>query len=369
MSTNYSMAQTQPIAQNLAGAGRGSSISLDGIASALAERPFEPHPMFSNGHAQTLVAYVWPRRFQYRSHRLDEERYFQVEEDVKLLAYCRWQKEPRKAPTVVLVHGLEGSSSSVYILGSAAKAFRLGFNVVRLNIRNCGSTEHLTPTLYHSGMSGDLKAVVEELIERDRLERIFLVGFSMSGNMVLKLAGENPEALPAELKGICAVSPPIDLASSAASLEERSNWIYQQSFIRSLRRRMRHKQKLFPHLYDTTDLHLIRTVRQFDNRYTSIHGGYENAEDYYARTSSLPLIPQIRIPTLLIHAKDDPFIPFEPFRNRALYTNPSLIFIAPEHGGHTGFVAEATRGEDRFWAENRVVQFCKLIDESRARLD
>ncbi|MBD0326035.1 MAG: alpha/beta fold hydrolase, partial [Pyrinomonadaceae bacterium] len=246
MSINYSPTTTsETAAQNLTSAGR-ERISLAPIASALAQHPFEPHPMFSNGHAQTLVAYVWPRRFQYRSHRLDEERYFEVEEDVKLLAYCRWQKDRRKAPTVILVHGLEGSSSSVYILGSAVKAFHLGFNVVRLNIRNCGSTEHLTPTLYHSGMSGDLKFVVEELIERDRLDRIFLVGFSMAGNMVLKLAGENPEALPAELNGICAVSPPIDLASSATSLEERSNWIYQQSFIRSLRRRMRYKQKLYP---------------------------------------------------------------------------------------------------------------------------
>ncbi len=359
---------TQTAAQNLAGTGR-THVALDSIARALAERPFEPHPMFGNGHAQTLVAYVWPRRFQYRSQRLDDERYFEVEEGVKLLAHCRWQKEPRQAPTVVLVHGLEGSSSSVYILGSAAKAFRLGFNVVRLNIRNCGATEHLTPTLYNSGMTEDLSAVVKELIERDGLQRIFLVGFSMSGNMVLKLAGENPGALPAELSGICAVSPPIDLASSAISLEERSNWIYQQSFIRSLRRRMRNKQKLFPHLYDTTDLHLIRTIRQFDNRYTSVHGGYANAEDYYARASALPLIPHIRIPTLLIHAKDDPFIPFQSFRDPAIAANPSVIFIAPEHGGHTGFVAAATRGEDRFWAENRVVQFCKLIDESLGSLD
>lgn len=365
MSTDYSTANMKTVAQNLNGAG-SRRLSLDGIARALNERPFEPHPLFSNGHAQTLVAYAWPRRFQLRSHRLDEERFFDIEEGVQILAHCRWQKERLAHPTVVLVHGLEGSSSSVYMLSTAVKAFRAGFNVVRLNVRNCGATEHLTPTLYNSGMSGDLKAVVNDLIERDRLRCIYLVGFSMSGNMVLKLAGEAPDALPAELAGVCAVSPSIDLATSAVALEERANWLYQQSFIRSLRRRMRYKQKLFPELYDTTDLHLIRTVRDFDNRYTSIHGGYENADDYYARASSLPLIRHIRIPTLIIHAQDDPFIPFRSFRDPSLAANPSLVFLSPEHGGHVGFVGADTHGEDRFWAENRVIQFCKLIDESHA---
>lgn len=364
MSTELSRTITQAAAHTPAGA--NPRASLDKIARALAERPFVPHPLFVNGHAQTLAAYVWPRRFQLRGHRLDEERYFEVEDGVRLLAHCRWQKERHSSPTIVLIHGLEGSSTSVYILGTAAKAFRAGFNVVRLNLRNCGSTEHLTPTLYNSGMSGDLNAVVHDLIERDRLRRIFLVGFSMAGNMTLKLAGEAPDALPPELAGICAVSPPIDLATSAVALEARANWLYQQSFIRSLRRRMRYKQKLFPDLYDTTDIHLIRTIREFDNRYTSIHGGYENAEDYYARASALPLIRHIRIPSLLIHAQDDPFIPFHSFRDSSLTTTPSLLFIAPEHGGHVGFVAADTHGEDRFWAENRVVQFCKAIDNIRA---
>ena len=364
MSTEYTpTTTTQAAPQNLAG--RTRAFSLDTVAQALLERPFEPHPLFVNGHAQTLVAYAWPRRFQYRSHRLDEERYFEVEEGVQLLAHCRWQKEPRDASTVVLVHGLEGSSASIYILGTAAKAFSAGFNVVRLNLRNCGATEHLTPTLYNSGMSGDFNAVINDLIERDRLQRIFLVGFSMAGNMALKLAGEAPASLPPELSGICAISPPIDLQTSAVSLEERANWIYQQRFIRSLRRRMRYKQKLFPDLYDTTDIHLVRTVRDFDNRYTSVHGGYESAEDYYARASALPLIRHIRIPTLLIHAQDDPFIPFCSFRDSTLTTTPSVIFIAPEHGGHVGFIAADTHGEDRFWSENRVVQFCKLIDSAR----
>ncbi|HEX8491960.1 MAG TPA: alpha/beta fold hydrolase [Pyrinomonadaceae bacterium] len=361
MSTEHANATTQAKPQSFAVVPRRAS--LESIARALSERPFKPHPLFANGHAQTLMAYVWPRRHQYRSHRTDVERFFEVEEGVRLLAHCRWQKEPRSSPTIVLVHGLEGANTSIYILGTAEKAFRAGFNVVRLNLRNCGATEHLTPTLYNSGMSGDFNAVIKDLIERDRLKRIFLVGFSMAGNMALKLAGEAPDALPAELSGVCAVSPSIDLATSAVALEARANWLYQQSFIRSLRRRMRHKQKLFPDIYDISDLHLIRTVRQFDRRYTSLHGGYASAEEYYERASALPLIRHIRTPTLIIHAQDDPFIPFHSFRDSSLTTNSSIVFIAPEHGGHVGFVAADTHGEDRFWAENRVVQFCKLVDD------
>ncbi|HEY0384379.1 MAG TPA: alpha/beta fold hydrolase, partial [Pyrinomonadaceae bacterium] len=224
MSTEYGLTTTENRGQNFAGAAHLGS--LGEIARALCERPFEPHPLFAGGHAQTLAAYAWPRRFQFRAHRLDEERFFEVEEGAQLLAHCRWQAARREHPTMILVHGLEGSSASIYMLGAAAKAFSAGFNVVRLNLRNCGATEHLTRTLYNSGMSGDLNAVVNELIVRDNLRRIFLVGFSMSANMALKLAGEAPGSLPTELSGICAVSPPIDLATSAAALEVRANWLY-----------------------------------------------------------------------------------------------------------------------------------------------
>jgi hypothetical protein len=243
----------------------------------------------------------------------------------------------------------------------------MGFNVVRLNMRNCGHTEHLTPTLYNSGLSGDLRAVVRELIERDRLTHIFLVGFSMSGNMALKLAGEDGDATPRELSGICAVSPSVDLSTCADAIEQRGNWLYQRSFIRSLRRRIRQKQRLYPDLYDASDLHLVRTVRDFDNRYTALDAGYRDAADYYERASALPLVRHIRTPTLIIHAQDDPFIPFHPLRHPTVSENPYILLLAPSHGGHVGFVAADSSGEDRFWAENRVAQFCGLIHDRFAQ--
>ncbi|HEY0078488.1 MAG TPA: alpha/beta fold hydrolase [Pyrinomonadaceae bacterium] len=333
------------------------------IERALSSKPFRPHPLFRSGHAQTLAAFAWPRRSKYLAqHATDEARRFEVEPGVELLAHCRWQKERLARPTLLLVHGLEGSSSSVYMLSTAHLAYHSGFNVLRLNQRNCGATEHLTPTLYHSGMSGDLAAIVRHLVERDRLPRIFLAGFSMGGNLALKMAGEMAGDAPPELRGVCAVSPSLNLSECAQAIGRRSNWIYQQSFMRSLRRRIRHKHKLFPALYDTRGLRRVRTVRDFDERYTSHHGGFKGADDYYERSSALSFVPRIRIPALIVHAQDDPLVPFDSFRHPLLTNNPRILLLAPQHGGHVAFLSASENEEERFWAEQRLVEFCRLIE-------
>jgi predicted alpha/beta-fold hydrolase len=337
--------------------------TLQPIRRALSSRPFVPHPLFTSGHGQTLAAYAWPRRRRLREQSRDNARLFEVETGVQVLAHYRWQPRKQERPLMLLLHGLEGSTESIYILGTADKAFRAGFNVVRLNLRTCGKTEHLTPTIYHSGLTGDIRFVIRELIERDGFSEIYLVGFSMSGNMSLRLAGEEADSLPDELRGICAISPSIDLVAAASTIERRSNWLYQKSFMRSLHSRMRRKKKLFPELYDIQGLRRVRTIRDFDERFTARHGGYKNADDYYARTSSLPLLPRIRKPALIIHAEDDPFIPFDPLRHAAIEQNPNIILLATESGGHVGFVAADSKGEDRFWAENRIVEFCRLLHE------
>ena len=162
---------------------------LSDVARSFDKHPSSPHPLLKGSHAQTLGAYAWPRRFRLRAPD-DEMRLFQVAPDTQVLARCRWHANRREHPTVVIWHGIEGSSDGVYMLATAQKAFSAGFNVLRMNLRNCGGTEHLTPSLYHGGLSDDLRAVVTELIERDELARIFLIGFSLGGNMVLKLAGE-----------------------------------------------------------------------------------------------------------------------------------------------------------------------------------
>jgi hypothetical protein len=328
------------------------------LSQTLKSQDFIPHRVFQRGDTQTLAAYLWPLRPPDRTG--DEERLFQVEPDSQVLARCRWQPNRAEHPTLVMWHGMEGSTASAYMVSTADKAFRTGFNVVRVNVRNCGGTEHLSPTLYHGGLTHDAHVVIEELIKTDHLPRLFLAGFSLGGNMILKLAGEYGDNPPAEVLGICAVSASVDLRASTLHMNLRRNWIYQQDFLRRLKNRLRRKKKLFPDLYDISGLSDIHSIEEFDDRFVAPEFGFADARDYYAKASSLPFIKRIRIPTLIIHAEDDPFIPFAPLLDPSVATNPYVLLIAPERGGHVAFLS-ANAGEDRFWAENRLVEFCKLL--------
>src|SRR6266852_7408596 len=223
---------------------------LEQVACDFKTRPFVPHRIFKQGDAQTLAVHLWPGRFRARENTRDEPRLFQVEPGSQVLARCRWQSDRAGYPTMVIWHGMEGSTASAYMLTTADKAFRAVFNVVRVNFRNCGGTEHLSPTLYHGGLTEDLRAVIDELIARDHLSLIFVAGFSLGGNMVLKLAGEYGDNPPAEVKVVCTVSPSINMRASCDLLMRRRNWIYQQDFLRRLRHRITVKEKLFPDLYD-----------------------------------------------------------------------------------------------------------------------
>lgn len=337
---------------------------LSRAAGLFKAKPFKAHRVFRNGHAQTIAAYLWPRRFRFASER-DEERLFEVAPGIRVLAHCRWQADARACPTIVAWHGIEGSTSSNYMQATAEKGFCAGFNVVRVNFRNCGGTEHLTTTSYHGGLSADLRAVVKELIEKDRISNMFLVGFSLGGNLVLKLAGEYGDNPPTEIVGLCAVSPSIDLSASAEMIAKRSNWIYEQDFIRRLKNRIRTNHKLYPDLYDLDGLREARTIREFDDRFTARAHGFANADDYYYRSSALRVIAQNQITTLIIHAADDPFIPLAPLYDPAVNNNPYILLLAPPEGGHVGFLAADRRNDpDRFWAENRVIEFCKVANES-----
>jgi uncharacterized protein len=336
------------------------SARLREVARAFASKPFVPHPLFSGPHAQTIVSSKhFPRRRAFREESaLYESRLFEVEPGTSVLLKCRWQSERRAAPTLLLLHGLEGSTDSLYVLGTAQKAYRRGFNVVGMNMRNCGGTEHLAATLYHSGMTDDIRRVIlEELTGREGLSEIFLTGFSMSGNMVLRLAGDYGTRAPTALKGVAAISPSIDLDSCAAALERRGNALYRWSFVSHLRDRVRRKGRLQPGTYDTQTLRRVRTIREFDERITAPHGGYRDASDYYARTSSRPVIGDIRVPTLIIHSADDPLIPVEPFHDEAIAANPEVLLVITRRGGHVGFLSDRAEGEDRHWAENRLVEF------------
>src|SRR6266849_4308014 len=217
---------------------------------------FEPHPLLRNPHAQTLASSFWPRRFP----RLpaSTRREFETEPGTRILGECHWQQSPQECPTLVLVHGLEGSSRSGYMLGLAERAFASGWNAVRLNQRNCGGTESLTPTLYNSGLSGDYRAVLFELIERDSLSEIFFASYSMGGNLVMKMAGALAASAPRQLLGIAAVSPSMDLAVCADAVALPGNFVYQRHFVGNLKNRMRRKTKLFPGKFDLAPMAGVR---------------------------------------------------------------------------------------------------------------
>jgi predicted alpha/beta-fold hydrolase len=329
-------------------------------AEKVAGKSFRPHPVFRGGHAQTFAAYAWPRPYRFNDPA-DEERLFQIDSQTRVLARCRWQANPKSSPTIVLWHGIEGSTASVYMIATADKAFRQGFNVLRVNLRSCGNTEHLSPTFYHGGLSGDLRAIIEELIHGDELPMIFAIGYSLGGNMVLKLAAEYGEEPPVQLAAIGAVSPSVNLRASSDLIGKRSNWIYNRDFVRRLTKRVRANSKRYPDVYDLTRIDQVHTLRDFDEHYTARVHGFANADDYYQKSSSIHVIDKIRIPTLIIHAQDDPFIPFAPLRNPALEANPFILMLDPPRGGHVAFIsAKRDYDEDRFWAENRMVEFCVL---------
>jgi len=305
----------------------------------------------------TIAANFWPRKFLRLS--TSASRLFEVEPGTQVRGECHWQENPSGHPTLVLLHGLEGSSESGYMLGSAEKAFIAGFNVVRLNQRNCGGTEKLTQSLYHSGLSGDIRAVLLELIERDGLPEIFAAGFSMGGNLVLKMAGEFGDAAPPPLRAFIAIAPALDLAACADALAEPQNFLYNRHFVKRLKKRMRYKAGLFPDLFplDPASFRRIGTVRNFDDVVTARFCGFRDAAEYYARSSARNVIAAIRRPTLILTAQDDPFVPFRPFQNSAIQANPHITLVAPPHGGHCAFISQEA-GPGRFWAESQIVEFC-----------
>jgi uncharacterized protein len=323
---------------------------------------FEPHRWLRNGHAQTVAVAFVRRRFALPP---GEERLFRVDAETQLKGLCHWQREgargsgdpgPRRdLPVIVIVHGLEGSCESGYSAGIADKARARGFHAVRMNQRNCGGTEQLTPTLYNSGLSGDYRAVLMDLIE-EGFERIFFAGYSMGGNLVMKMAGDLGNAAPKQLKGVAAVCPALDLSACADALEKTQNFIYQRHFVKNLMARYRRKAQLFPERYRKNGFGPIRTVREFDDEITAPCFGFKDAEEYYERSSAKNVVGKVAVPLLVITAKDDPFVPYESFSRARVEENPCVRFLAPDHGGHCGFISRFA-GAERFWAEERIVEF------------
>src|SRR4051812_15307011 len=248
---------------------------------------YVPKRGLRNGHAMTV--YCWARRRAFPHLPSPAERDFDVERGTRVLAHCYWQPEPATHPALIALHGLEGSSSAHYMRGMADKAFARGFNAILLNQRNCGGTESLAETLYHSGLTHDASQVIEE-IASEGIDRIVVAGYSLGGNLALKLAGDYGDAPPPALRAVCAVSPVLELDACVQALEQRRNFVYQWNFVRGLKARMRRKALAQPGRYPVTRLGEVRSVRGFDELFTAPHFGFAGASDYYHRASAMRVI-------------------------------------------------------------------------------
>jgi uncharacterized protein len=336
-------------------------------------RPFTARRWLRGGHVQTLASFLIQRRFHVAA---PEERLIEVEPGVKVLCHCHWQADRTHALTIIVVHGLEGSSESQYMLGIAEKALAAGMNVVRYNQRNCGGTDALAPVLYHSGLSNDVASVAREVIARDGVSRFALVGFSMGGNIVLKLAGEWAAQAPPQFRAVAACCPAIDLATSSDALHEPANRIYEKYFLWALRRRMLQKARLFPGRFDVSRLRGIRSLREFDDKVTAYYCGFAGVDDYYDRASAAHGLERIAVPALVLHAANDPFIRITDETRRKISSNPNITFVETADGGHCAFLGSPVRlpegagdagdlhnGDlgynDGYWAEHEIVNFLR----------
>jgi predicted alpha/beta-fold hydrolase len=316
---------------------------------------FTPRRWLRGGHVQTLASFLIQRRFHVPA---PEERLIEVARGVKVLCHCHWQADRAHALTIIIVHGLEGSSESQYMLGITEKALHAGMSVIRYNQRNCGGTDALAPVLYHSGLSNDVAAVAREVIARDGVSRLALVGFSMGGNIVLKLAGEWGAQPPPELRAVAVCCPAIDLSISADTLHEPSNRIYERYFLWALRRRMLQKARLFPDHFDVSRLRGIRSLREFDDKVTAHYCGFTGVDDYYDRASAAHVVERIAVPTLLLYAANDPFIRITSETRRKIAANPHISFVETSDGGHCAFIG-VENGNDGYWAEQEIVNFLR----------
>ena len=328
-------------------------------SSVAGELAFKPRRWLTNGHLQTIVGNYLPRP-AFRAPYVAEIVEVDPADGSRVLCHCHWQAVASKSLTLVLVHGLEGSSESQYIRGLAARAWAAGCNVIRMNMRNCGGTDLLTPTLYHSGLSGDLGAVISHFSQRYDLPRIGIIGYSMGGNLALKMAGEWGRRFP--LCGVAAVCPAIDLAAGSDALHEPVNRGYEWHFLRRLMQRFHRKAELFPDRYEPWSIGPVRSLREFDDKIVARYLNFRDADDYYYRSSSARVVDRIEVPTLILQAADDPFIRLTPETREKLAANCSIRFVETRHGGHCAYLSR-DKGVDIHWAEAAVIRFFESLPE------
>lgn len=318
-------------------------------------RPFRPAPWLPGPHAQT-VAGRWLRRNA--SPPYERERWTTPDGDFLDLDVWRGRAgaEPH-APRVLVLHGLEGCSGSACVVESCRRLGRAGMRPVALNFRSRSGEPNRARRFYHSGETGDLAFVLDRLSETSPDAPLAAVGFSLGGNVLLKYLGERGERARRRLDAAVAVSVPYRLGAAARRMERGVGRLYGRYFLRSLRRSLRVKARVRGHDYDLERLSEVRTLREFDEAFTAPVHGFDDADDYYRRCSSSRFLSDVRVPTLLLQARDDPFLPPGALPEEAMEHNPRLTPRITDRGGHAGFVEGTAPWRPRFWAEREAARF------------
>jgi len=316
-------------------------------------QPFRP--LVSNPHVLTILSNFWERRLDTVRYPV-ESRLYRTEPDVQVLMLTqRPVGEPRGE--IVLIHGLEGSGEAGYMQTMAQAGLEAGYVVNRFHMRTCGGTAHLCKTLYHAGLTSDLLSVLRQMRDEGRVPA-HLVGYSLGGNVALKLTGELGAAACHLIAGVCAVSTPIVLTECARLLARPSNRIYERRFLKRMRGRV-----LTTGRFTVEQLLKPRSLFEFDDVITAPSFGFRGAEHYYETQSSRQFLDRISVPALIIQAKDDLFIPFEIFDHPAVRNNPLVQLLVTEHGGHLGFIS---RNSPRFWVDHAVLEWIRKITAGSA---
>jgi len=256
---------------------------------------------------------------------------------------------------IIISHGLEGNTQRAYIKGMARAGYTHGFDILAWNYRGCSQEMNKAIRFYHSGATDDLSTVIEHAHSLGRYNQIYLVGFSLGGNLTLKYLGEK-RPRPDSLKKSITFSVPMDLHSSCEKISKPSNWIYSQRFLKSLRKKVIDKSKIISGL-DVRGLASIKTLREFDDHFTGPIHGFKDALDYYHQCSAIRVLQQISIPSLIISAANDPFLSPECYPHQLVMNHAKVSFESPVYGGHVGFTQFNKNG--LYWSEQRAIDFFK----------
>jgi len=319
---------------------------------------FHPPAWPKGGMGQTIWANYAPRPTALRRlHATSRSEVLATPDGDHIRAH--WNDGPKPgAPILVLLHGLTGCAQSSQVLGLAEKGLAAGFAIVRVDLRNAlGETPSVG--VGHAGRSEDINTILDHVTTHAPGRAVALIGYSLGGNVALKALGEMADRPRPELAAAVTISVPIDLSAACTAIDAADNWMFRRYFVTRLKRIVERRRREGRGEYGRIDLREVESIREFDGCLVAPLCGFDSAEDYYRHSIALRVIGDIRVPTLLIQAVDDPFIPFAAYENSSIDANPAVSLLATRHGGHAGFWARRGADSDRFWAEHRAVEFCQ----------